>query len=92
MSESGRDALPNVWEWSGGPPRCPGVVERISRMSRSGRETLPNVRECWETLTNVRKACRMSGSVQKALPNVREALSDIRERSGGPPGCPEVVV
>ena len=92
MSERGRDALPNVWEWSGGPPRYPGVVERTSRMSRSGRETLPNVRECWEALTNVQKACRMSDSVWKALPDVREALLDVRERSRGPPGCPELVV
>ena len=34
----------------------------------------------------------MSGSVQKAIPDVREALSDVRECSEGPPGCPGVVV
>ena len=45
MFGSGREALPNVQEWSGGPSRCPGMVGRPSRMSRSSPETLPNVRE-----------------------------------------------
>ena len=77
MSGSGREVLPNVREWSGGPPRCPGVVERSSwmfgsdgracRMSRSGQEALG-----------------VSG-------NGREALPDVREWSGGPRGCPGVV-
>ena len=46
------EALPNVREWLGGPPRCPEVVSRSSRMagrpswmSRSGLEALTNVRE-----------------------------------------------
>ena len=33
MSRSGREALPNVREWSDGPPACPGVVGKPSRMS-----------------------------------------------------------
>ena len=52
MPGSGREALPDVREWSGGPlgcPEgplgCPGVVRRPSRMSGSSREALPNVRE-----------------------------------------------
>ena len=52
MSGRGRDVLPDVLEWSGGPPGCPGVVERPSpvfgrpsRMSGSSRETLTEVRE-----------------------------------------------
>ena len=45
MSGSGWETLPDVREWSGGPPRCPGVVGRPSQMSGSGREILPNVRE-----------------------------------------------
>ena len=55
MSGSGRDALPDVreWsgylgnlrEWSGSPPECPGVVGRPSQMSGSGREALLDVRE-----------------------------------------------
>ena len=45
MSGSGRDGIPNVREWSGGPLGCPGVVWRPSRLSGSGRETLPDVRE-----------------------------------------------
>ena len=45
MSGRGREALPDVWQWSGGPPKCPGVVERPSRMSGSGQDTLPDVPE-----------------------------------------------
>ena len=43
MSGSGREALPDVWEWSGGPLGCPTVVERPSRSSGSGLEALPVV-------------------------------------------------
>ena len=55
MSSSGREAFQDVREWSGGPPGCPEVVGRLSRMSRSGRkpswisgsgrEAIPDVRE-----------------------------------------------
>ena len=45
MSGSGREALTDVREWSGGPNRCPGVVRRPFRMSGSGREALQDVRE-----------------------------------------------
>ena len=45
MFGSGREVLPEFREWSGGPPRCPGVVGRPSRMSGSGREILLEVRE-----------------------------------------------
>ena len=45
MSGSGSEALPNVREWSRGPPGCPGVIQRPSRMSDSGREDIPVVRE-----------------------------------------------
>ena len=43
MSGSDRDALPDVWQMSGGPPRCPGLVVRPSRMSASGWEALSDV-------------------------------------------------
>ena len=49
----GREAFPDVREWSadpsgclgmvGRPPGFPGVVVRHSRMSGSGREALPDV-------------------------------------------------
>ena len=55
MSGSGQETLPDVWELSGCPPKCPGVVESISRMSRSGWETLRGVREWWEALPKVRQ-------------------------------------
>ena len=42
---SGRDTLPEIREWSGGPPVGPGVVERLFRRLGIGWETLPYVRE-----------------------------------------------
>ena len=45
MSGSGREALPNVREWSGDPHGFLRVVGRPSRMSGSGRESLLDVRE-----------------------------------------------
>ena len=51
MSGSDWEALPDVWETrpkvrecSGGPPVCPVVVGRPSRISGSVREALPYVR------------------------------------------------
>ena len=45
MSGSGREALPDVLEWSGGLPGSLRVVGMPSRMSGSGREALPEVRQ-----------------------------------------------
>ena len=45
MPKSGRQALKDVREWSGGPPGYPGVVWRPSRMSGSVRETLKYVQD-----------------------------------------------
>ena len=75
MSGSGREALPNVGEWSVVPPGCPGVIEWYSRISGSGREALPDVRESPEV---VGRPFRMSGSG-------RETLTEDWERLGGPP-------
>ena len=50
MSGNGRKTLPYVREWSGGLPKCPGVVERLFLMSGSCREAIPEV---WETLPDV---------------------------------------
>ena len=44
-SWSGREALPEVQEWSGDCPEGPGVVVSPYRRSGSGREALPKVRE-----------------------------------------------
>ena len=44
MSGSGREAMKDVREWSGGPPVCPIIVGRSDRMSGSVREALPDVR------------------------------------------------
>ena len=35
----------DVREWYRGPPKCPLVVRRPSRMFMSGREALPDIRE-----------------------------------------------
>ena len=45
MSGSGREALPDVQEWSRALSGCPGVVETACRMSGRGRKALSNVRE-----------------------------------------------
>ena len=45
MSESGRETLRDVREWSGDRPECPRVVVMHSRMSGSGREDLLDVRD-----------------------------------------------
>ena len=42
-SGSAREALPDVQEWSEGPPGGPEVLERPSRRSRSGRKA------CWSS-------------------------------------------
>ena len=72
MSGSGLVALPNVREWSGGPPNvqeglevlleCPGVVERPTKcpgmVKRQSRESGKG----WETLLEV---CEGSGGLTK---------------------------
>ena len=45
MYVSGREALPEVREWSGDPFGCPGLLGRPYWMSGSSREALPDVRE-----------------------------------------------
>ena len=44
MSESGREALPDGLECSGGHLGCTGVFKRPSRMPGNGREALTDVR------------------------------------------------
>ena len=84
MSVSVPVALEDVREWSGGPPGCPGVFGRPSRMSGCGRETLGDVRESLSDAGSGRETPRMSRSS-------REAFPDVREWSGGPPKCPGLV-
>ena len=38
MSGSGLEVLPDVWEWTGAPLGCPGVIGRTSQISMSCRE------------------------------------------------------
>ena len=55
MSRSGREVIPDVREWSGGPARCPGVVGGPTRMSGSGREARPDVQEGGKAFPDVRE-------------------------------------
>ena len=55
MSMSGREALKDVREWSGGPRGCPGVIGRPSRLSGSDWDALPNVRESSGVVCDVRE-------------------------------------
>ena len=71
MSLSGRESIPDVQEWSGGPPGSPGAVGSLSQMSGNGREALPVFRE---RSGIVGRPSWMSGSGGEDLPDVREAL------------------
>ena len=72
MTESGRETLPDVQEWSGGLPGCPG-----------GTPSCPGVvgvrSVCLEVIG---MPSRKSGSCRETLPDVREwweALQDVRK-------------
>ena len=92
MSGTGREILPDVMEWSGGPSGCPRVVGRPSRISGSGREAFLDVRE-WsgsppEYPRVVGMPSRMSGSGREVLGicwSCLQALPNVGERCGGPP-------
>ena len=60
---SGRETLPDVREWSAGPPRYAGVVGRPSRMSGVVGTPARMSGSCRETT-------RISGSGREAHPNV----------------------
>ena len=100
MSTSGREAFPDVREWSnvreglsttpghsGGPPGCPGVVGRSDRLSRSGRETLPDVPDC---SVDPPGCSGVVGWPYRMSMSGREFLPDV-EVVGGPYGYPGVV-
>ena len=95
MSGSGRNSLLDVREWTGGPLECPGVVGRPSQMSGNDRDALPGC------LAVVGRPSRKSGRQSQLSGNGerpfrmfesdRDAPLDVREWTGGPPGCQEVV-
>ena len=79
MSESGREAI----MWSGGLPRCMGVVGRPSQTPVSGREALQDDREwsggppgCPDVVVRpaqvVRRSSRMSCCGREVLTDDRE--------------------
>ena len=55
MIGSCREALPDVREGSGGPPRCSGMVGMPSRMSGSVLEAFPYASSCWKGIPDVRE-------------------------------------
>ena len=101
MSGSGREALPNVREWLGNPPGCPGSLHGCLGVVGSPSQKLGGPLEC---LGLVRRLSQMSESGLEALPDVqelskalpdvwdgREAIPNVRKWLGVPPGCPGVV-
>ena len=98
MSENGRVALPDVWEWSGGHLGCPKMVGWPFLDAREWSGGLPKCPGAFGRPHGyqevVERPSQMSGSGRDALPDVRscrESLTDVREVSGGPHGCPGVV-
>ena len=86
MSGSGREALPDVREWSGRPRGCPGVIGRPSRMSGIGRKAIPTSESGQEVLRNVLEwsggppGCpRVVGMLSEICGIGREALPDVRK-------------
>ena len=93
ISGSGRKALPDVREWLGGPPGCPGMVRMVSLMLGIDRDALPVDRECLgvfgrpsrmsrsdrESLPDVRECSDVVGSPSRMSGSCREALPDVRE-------------
>ena len=91
MTDSVREALPyvrewsrgppDVLEWSGGPPGSPGVGRRPSRMSGSGPKAVPDVREARPDVRKFGSPSRRSGSGRnpsRMSGSVRVALPYVR--------------
>ena len=78
MSGSGRETLPDVRLWLGGPLKCPGVVKSSSR--KSGRPSRMSG-SFWEALPNYREWSLGSPGGRKVLPVVREWLVGPHEGS-----------
>ena len=92
---SGREALPEVWVWSGVPPGGPGVVGRPfrrsgvvgrpSRRSGSGRETLLEIWEWSGSSPKVRELSRFTpvGSGMVWRPSRGPRVVDMPSRRSG---------
>ena len=81
MSGNGREAHPDIREWSGGHSGSQKVVGRPSRMSGSGREALPVV---WEWSGEPH---RWSGGLRRCP----GGPPNVQGWSEGPAGCLGVV-
>ena len=78
MSGSDRESLLNVREWSEGPPRCSGVVERPTKSPGMVKRQSWKSGKGWETLLEV---CEGSGGFMKTWKG-RVAHPKVRESSG----------
>ena len=74
--------------------RCPGVVEKLSRMFRSDQEALPNIREwlgdppvCPGVVGSTPVCPGMVGRPSQMSGKGQETLPDIQGWSGDPTGC-----
>ena len=74
MSGSGREAFPDVRELSGDPFGCLGVFEGLQ--------------DIWEWSGGVPKFLGVVKWPSRMSESGRETLPNVREWSGGPPGCP----
>ena len=98
MPGSGRKALADVREWLEGPPKCPGVVGRPSRMAGSGgkplqisgssRESLPDIREWSGGPSGYPEVVGRTSTTNRMFGSGRENLWDVWERQGDLPRCP----
>ena len=98
MFGSGQKALADVWEWSGDPPGCLGVVGWPSRMSGSGRKACwmsgsgqKALADVWEWSRNPPGCPRgplgcpgVVGRPSRMSGSVWEAFPDVREWTTGP--------
>ena len=87
MSGSGREAVPDVREWSKDYLECLRVVKRPTQMSKSGRRPSRMSGSGREAVLDVQEWSR--GPPE--CPKVVGGPPDVQEWSGDPPGCPGVV-
>ena len=80
-SKSGQEGLPEIREWLGSFPGCPGVVGKPARRSGSGRVALRRSGSGWEALLEVWECSgyppggpRVVGRLSRLSESGREAL------------------
>ena len=83
MSGSGREALPDVRAWLGGPPECLGVSVKPSRIFESDQKVLPDGRDAllniWEWSSGPPGCPGVVGSPSRTFGSGREDLPDVQK-------------